>query len=82
MPTGSRGEKRPADVIGSAAMVAKIVTGEIEEELEPVKDSQAKRAAGKKGGNSRAEELTPECRTQIAEAEAVARWQQQNMPAA
>jgi hypothetical protein len=31
MPRGPRGEKRPADVIGAAVMVAKIATGEIEE---------------------------------------------------
>jgi hypothetical protein len=30
MPRGPRGEKRPADVIGAAVMVAKIATGEIE----------------------------------------------------
>jgi hypothetical protein len=31
MPRGRRGEKRPADVIGAAVMVAKIATGEVEE---------------------------------------------------
>jgi hypothetical protein len=31
MPRGPRGEKRPADVIGAAVMVAKIATGEVEE---------------------------------------------------
>ena len=31
MPKGPRGEKRPADVIGAAVMVAKIATGEIED---------------------------------------------------
>ena len=29
MPKGPKGEKRPADVIGAAVMVAKIATGEI-----------------------------------------------------
>jgi hypothetical protein len=29
MPRGPRGEKRPADVIGTAIMVARIATGEI-----------------------------------------------------
>jgi hypothetical protein len=33
MPKGPRGEKRPADVIGTAITVAKIATGEIKEEL-------------------------------------------------
>ncbi len=31
MPTEPKGEKRPADVIGNAVMVAKISTGEIED---------------------------------------------------
>jgi hypothetical protein len=31
MPKGPRGEKRPGDVIGAAIMVAKIATGEIED---------------------------------------------------
>jgi hypothetical protein len=33
MPRGPKGEKRPADVIGAAIMVAKIATGEIEDDL-------------------------------------------------
>ena len=32
MPKGPKGEKRPADVVGAAITVAKIATGEIEEE--------------------------------------------------
>jgi hypothetical protein len=31
MPRGPRGEKRPADVIGAAVMVARIATGEVED---------------------------------------------------
>lgn len=74
MPTGPRGEKRPADVIGAAVTVAKIATGEIEEELEPIKNTQAKKAAGKKGGEARAEALTPERRAEIAAEGAASRW--------
>jgi len=33
MPKGPKGGKRPANVIGTAAMVAKIATGESEEGL-------------------------------------------------
>ena len=33
MPKGPRGEKRPGDVIGAAIMVAKIATGEVEDNL-------------------------------------------------
>jgi hypothetical protein len=35
MPRGPKGEKRPADVIGSAIMIARIATGEIEESTPP-----------------------------------------------
>ena len=35
MPKGPKGEKRPADVIGNAVMVAKIATGEIDEDYGP-----------------------------------------------
>ncbi len=31
MPKGPKGQKRPADVIGTAIKVAKIATGEIED---------------------------------------------------
>ncbi len=31
MPRGTKGEKRPADTIGNAVMIAKIATGEIED---------------------------------------------------
>jgi hypothetical protein len=30
MPKGPKGEKRPADVIGAAAMIGRIVRGEID----------------------------------------------------
>ena len=33
MAKGPKGEKRPADAVGAAVMVAKIATGEIEDEL-------------------------------------------------
>jgi len=34
MPTGPKGQKRPADVIGNAMRVMKIATGEVEETFE------------------------------------------------
>ena len=34
MPTGPKGQRRPADAIGNAIRVAQIATGEAEEELE------------------------------------------------
>src|SRR5208282_4030861 len=41
MPKGPRGERRPADVIGAAIMVAKIATGEIEDAKAPTKSVAA-----------------------------------------
>jgi hypothetical protein len=35
MPEGSKGQKRPVDVIGATVMVMKIATGEKEENLKP-----------------------------------------------
>ena len=51
MPKGPRGEKRPADVIGAAIMVAKIATGEIEEGLDTAESSKdpAAVALGRRG---------------------------------
>lgn len=71
MPRGPKGEKRPADAIGNAIMVARIATGE-SEEGEP----QTKAAAmlGRRGGKARAASLTPEQRTEIAKTAAAARW--------
>jgi hypothetical protein len=76
MPRGPKGEKRPADVIGAAIMVAKIATGEIEETTPPDdgKDPAAK-ALGKKGGAARAKSMTPERRAEIAKKAAEKRWQ-------
>ena len=71
MPKGPRGEKRPADVIGAAVMVAKIATGEIQE----ARGKSPKRArGGVKGGNVRAARLTPQRRSEIAHTAALARW--------
>ena len=75
MPTGPKGQKRPADVIGNAIRVAKIATGEIEEEAvaDDGKDKAAQ-ALGKKGGAARAKSLSPEQRAEIAKKAAEKRW--------
>jgi hypothetical protein len=72
LPKGPRGEKRPADAIGRAIMVAKIATGEIEEDREL---SSAAAELGRKGGKKRAENMTPERRKEIAQKAAAKRWQ-------
>ncbi len=71
MPRGPRGEKRPADVIGAAIMVARIATGEIED----TKGKSPNRAkGGKAGGAARRKKLSPEKRREIAEKSARSRW--------
>lgn len=73
MPKGPRGERRPADVIGAAIMVAKIATGEIEESP-PDQEATHRRRGGQKGGPARAAALTPKQRSEIAREAANARW--------
>jgi len=52
-------------------MVAKLATGEIEEELE---EKSGRVRSGEAGAKARAEKLTPEARTEIARKAAKARW--------
>jgi hypothetical protein len=70
MPTGPKGQKRKADVIGNAVLIAKIATGEVEDET-PLKSASK---GGKKGGPARAKALTPDQRAEIARTAAAARW--------
>jgi hypothetical protein len=71
MPKGPRGEKRPADVIGAAVMVARIATGEADDT--PGKaPNRAK--GGKIGGKRRSETLSPEKRKEISLRATKARW--------
>jgi hypothetical protein len=78
MPRGPKGEKRPADVIGAAIMVARIATGEVEERAcESEKDAAAVslgRRGGLKGGKARAAKMSPEKRAEIARKAAATRW--------
>lgn len=74
MPTGPKGQKRPADVIGNAILVAKIATGEATETLPDDSKDAAAKALGKKGGAARAKKLTPERRAEIAKKAAGQRW--------
>lgn len=75
MPTGPKGQKRPADVIGNAVRVMRIATGE-EEETTVIDDGKepAAKALGAKGGKKRAEGMTPERRAEIARKAAQKRW--------
>jgi hypothetical protein len=71
MPKGPRGEKRPADVVGAAIMVAKI----------PHRGNRRAQSAavgrakgGKIGGARRAASLSEEQRQEMAKRGAKARW--------
>ena len=68
MPRGPQGEKRPADVVGCAVTVAKIATGEIEEELPENREIKVK------GGKARTSGMTAEERSELARKGAKARW--------
>lgn len=71
MPRGPRGERRPADVVAAAVMVAKIATGQIEEKLT---GKSGRVRSGRAGAKARALKLTPEQRSKIAKKAAAARW--------
>jgi hypothetical protein len=73
MPKGPDGQKRPAVVIGNAAHLMRIATGQIEESV-PSASETAGRAGGLKGGKSRSEALPQERRSPIAKKAAQARW--------
>lgn len=73
MPKGPRGEKRPGDVIGAAIMVAKIATGEAEDNATPADKAHHSRG-GKAGGAARAAKLSAAERSEIAKKAAAKRW--------
>jgi hypothetical protein len=52
MPRGSRGEKRPADVIGTAVKVMRIATGEETDDRDLPESAAAE--LGRRGGKARA----------------------------
>ena len=66
MPNGPQGQKRPADAVARAVMVARIATGECEDTPDAPK--------GSLGGRARAAKLSPIERSKIAKVAAEARW--------
>ena len=74
MPRGPKGEKRPADVVGNAVMIAKIATGEIEDIITDDSKNAAAVALGRMGGKARAEGMSAKRRKEIAKRAAKARW--------
>lgn len=75
MSRGPKGEKRPADAIGNAIMIAKIATGEIEDMTTEDGKNAAAVALGRMGGKARAESMTAKKRSEIAKKAAKSRWQ-------
>ena len=71
MPRGPQGQKRPADVIGAAVMVAKIATGEVSETL---KAKSGRTRSGAAGARARSQKLSAEDRSRIAKKAASERW--------
>jgi len=74
MPRGPKGEKRPADAIGNAIMIAKIATGEIEDITTDDGKNAAAVALGRMGGKARAEGMSAKRRKEIAKKAAKKRW--------
>ena len=65
MPTGPKGEQRPADVVGNAVRVMRIATGdETEAPTDDGKDPAVK-ALEAKGGAARAKAMTPQRRLRL-----------------
>jgi hypothetical protein len=75
MPKGPKDQKRPADVIGNAAHVMRIATGEVEESA-PTNDGKNRAAVelGRKGGLARAKMVSKRRRIEIARNAAKRRW--------
>ncbi len=71
MPRGPQGQKRPADAVGNAVMVAEIATGEIEDTM---LKQPAKRKSGLAGAKARKINTTAKERSEIAHKAAKVRW--------
>ena len=74
MARGPHGEKRPTDVNQRAILIAKIATGEIEDEATTDGKNPAAVALGRMGGKARAEGMSAKRRKEIAREAAQKRW--------
>jgi len=74
MPRGPKGEKRPADAISNAIMIAKIANGEIGDITTEDGKNAAAVALGRLGGKARAAGMTAKKRKEIAQRAAATRW--------
>jgi hypothetical protein len=71
MPTGPRGQKRPADVIGCAVAVGRLSVGD---NSEAIKAPSGRVRSGHAGAKARVDSTTSERRQEIARKAAEARW--------
>lgn len=82
MPTGPKGQKRPADAIARAVKVGRIATGDIEDDI-PTPETEGKDPAavsmGKRGGKARAKSLTQKQRSEIASKASESRWKKERV---
>ncbi len=69
MAKGPDGQRRPADAIGATVMVAKIATGEMEDNKK-----SGRVRSGQAGAKARAQKLTGQERREIAKKAAAKRW--------
>ena len=74
MPKGPKGQHRPADVIGNAVHVMRVLTGEADDDVPDDGKDKAAQSMGRKGGAARAASMTPERRAEIARKAAAKRW--------
>jgi hypothetical protein len=74
MPTGPKGQRRPADVNARAVMIAKIATGEIDDLTTEDGKNAAAVALGRMGGKARAAGMSAKKRKEIAKKAAETRW--------
>jgi hypothetical protein len=74
MPRGPKGEKRPADGIGDAIMIARIATDEIRGITTEDGKNAAAVALGRLGGKARAASMSAKKRSEIARKAAAKRW--------
>ena len=71
MPKGPQGQTRPADLIGCAVAVARIATGEAEDDRYM---APGRARSGQAGAIARSKNLTSERKKEIAHAASNRRW--------
>ena len=73
MPTGPKGQRRPANVIGNAIKIARTATADIDDTGKDDGQSPSAKVLGGKGGKARAAKMSPERRAEIARKAAMKR---------